>query len=77
MVLKLDMSKAYDRVKWKFLEAIMQRMGFAACWINLIMEAITTSRFAFILNGVPQGEIIPSRGIRQGCLLSPYLFLVC
>ena len=40
MALKLDMRKAYDKVEWKFLEQIMQKMGFAPKWIQLISTSI-------------------------------------
>jgi hypothetical protein len=77
MAVKLDMSKAYDMVEWKFLEKVMRRMGFAPRWIHLIMMCVTTVKYAVVVNGNPSGCILPTRGLRQGDPISPYIFLIC
>ena len=70
------MSKAYDRVKWIWLEKIVNRLGFDEKWRKLVMQCVTTITYSVRINGKPKGHIIPTRGIRQGNPLSPYLFLL-
>ncbi|OMO90520.1 reverse transcriptase [Corchorus capsularis] len=77
MALKLDLSKAYDRVEWAFLEGVMRSLGFSARWISRIMTCVRAVSYSVLVNGVPTDKFAPSRGIRQEDPLSPYLFLFC
>ena len=65
MALKLDINKLYDRLEWDFLAKVMLKFDF-------ILRCIIASSFSVLINGVPSGNIIPKRGLRQGCPLSIY-----
>ena len=63
-VLKIDMSKTYDRVNWNFLKTVLLSMNFGTTWVNWIMECVSTIQYSLLVNGSPSKPFYPSRGLR-------------
>jgi hypothetical protein len=76
MLIKLDLSKAFDKASWQYLRAVLESFGFDQCWVNWILNLTSSAFFSILVNGVPSRPFSPSRGIRQGYPLSPFLFVL-
>jgi len=53
MFVKLDMAKAYDRVKCSFLNCILLSFGFSSDWVSWTMSCVTSASFSILINGQP------------------------
>nr|DAD38528.1 TPA_asm: hypothetical protein HUJ06_012850 [Nelumbo nucifera] len=75
-LLKVDLSKAYDRVEWSFLTQCLNLLGFLESICKLIKACIVSNSMKILINGKPSYGFSPERGLRQGCPLSPYLSII-
>ena len=74
--LKIDLSKAYDRVSWTFIHLLLIQIGMSLEMVEWILGCIQSTSFAVLINGAPSHFFFLARGLRQDFPLSPFLFLL-
>nr|GEX75605.1 inactive leucine-rich repeat receptor-like protein kinase CORYNE [Tanacetum cinerariifolium] len=76
LLFKVDSEKAFDSVNWNFLQSIMRPIGFGVKWRNWIASCLSSASISVLINGSLSKEFKLERGLRQGNLLSLFLFLI-
>eukprot|EP00253_Pinus_taeda_P024332 PITA_24332 len=76
IILKIDLSKAFDRVSWLYIKMLLIHLGFPLNYITWTMAYITTPTFSVLINGSTSHFFHSERGLGQGCPLSPILFFI-
>ncbi|GJR25987.1 RNA-directed DNA polymerase, eukaryota [Tanacetum coccineum] len=76
MIFKVDFEKAYDSVRWDYLDAVLLNFGFGDRWRGWIQSCLNSSKGSVIVNGSPTNEFLFQRDLKQGDPLSPFLFIL-
>jgi hypothetical protein len=73
MAMKIYMANAFDRVNHDFLKSVLKKIGFNPLFISWTNSRISHPWIALLFNGRSAPFFQSTRGLRQGCLMSPLL----
>ena len=72
IIVKLDFRRAYDPVRWCFIDQVLQKMGFGSVWRGWIQCCLSTAAMSVLVNGPPTKPFKMKKGLRQGDLSFPF-----
>ncbi|GKE24074.1 RNA-directed DNA polymerase, eukaryota, reverse transcriptase zinc-binding domain protein, partial [Tanacetum coccineum] len=76
LIFKVDFEKAYDSVRWDFLDGVLRKFGFGNKWCEWIQSCLKSSRGSILINESPTEELQFFKGLKQGDPISPFLFIL-
>ena len=77
MAIKIDLEKAYDKLEWSFIREMLFKVNLPQNLIKLMMSYVSMVSSSIVVNGRDIDQILPSRCLREGDSLSPYIFILC
>nr|GEZ47265.1 RNA-directed DNA polymerase, eukaryota [Tanacetum cinerariifolium] len=76
MVFKVDFAKAYDSIRWDYLDVVLRSFGFGSKWCSWISGSLISRMASILINGSPTYEFQFHCGLKQGDSLAPYIFIL-